>query len=414
MLDKYLSDFVRNGKLTVTWPDGRTRVYGDGGPEAALRLQGKMTPWVLRIWPEMVLGEAYMDGRVTVQNGTIADVLEILLSNYGHWGVDPLFRLRRTVRMIMRRLSQLNRIGRARKNVAHHYDLSGQLYDLFLDSDRQYSCGYFEHPKMSLEEAQIAKKRHIASKLMLNRSGLKVLDIGCGWGGLALDLAARSDANVMGVTLSTEQLAVAKGRAGASGLAHRCNFALRDYRQIDGAFDRIVSVGMFEHVGIGYYDTFFTKVRELLTPDGVALLHTIGRADGPNATNPWIAKYIFPGGYTPGLSEIMRSIERCGLFATDIEILRLHYAETLKAWRNRFCRNWQKAAALYDERFCRMWEFYLASSEMTFRYGSQVVFQIQLAKRINAVPITRDFMFMAERSMQARAAQSGRGKTQAA
>ena len=414
MLDKYLSDFVRNGKLTVISPNGHTRIYGNAGTEATLKLRGKLTPWALRIWPEMVLGEAYMDGRLTVEHGSIADVLEILLSNYAHSGIDPLFRVRRTVRMIVRRLSQLNRIGRARRNVAHHYDLSGQLYDLFLDSDRQYSCGFFEHPEMSLEEAQTAKKRHIASKLLLNRSGLRVLDIGCGWGGLALDLAGRSDASVLGVTLSTEQLGVAKGRASASGLAHRCNFALRDYRQIDGAFDRIVSVGMFEHVGIGYYDAFFTKVRELLTRDGVALLHTIGRTDGPNATNPWIAKYIFPGGYTPGLSEVMRSIERCGLYTTDIEILRLHYAETLKAWRIRFCRNWKKAAALYDERFCRMWEFYLASSEMTFRYGNQVVFQIQLAKNIDAVPLTRDYMFMAERSMQARAVQSGRRKPEAA
>jgi cyclopropane-fatty-acyl-phospholipid synthase len=414
MLDKFLSDFVRNGRLTVTWPDGHTRVYGDGGKEAALSLHGKLTPWKLRIRPEMALGEAYMDGRVTVEHGTIADVLEILISNWTSNGVDSLYRLRRMVRMIGRRLAQLNRISRARKNVAHHYDLSRQLYDLFLDSDRQYSCAYFESPDVSLEEAQIAKKRHIASKLKLNHSGLKVLDIGCGWGGLALDVAARSDANVLGVTLSTEQLAIAKERASASGLANRCDFALRDYRQIDGTFDRIVSVGMFEHVGIGYYDAFFTKVRDLLTPDGIALLHTIGRSDGPNATNPWIAKYIFPGGYTPGLSEVMRSIERCGLFVTDIEILRLHYAETLKAWRHRFTRNWKKAAMLYDERFCRMWEFYLASSEMTFRHGNQVVFQIQLAKSIDAVPLTRDYMFVAEQSMQARSARSGRRKPEAA
>ena len=414
MLDRYLSDFVRNGKLTVTWPDGRTRVYGSGGTEAAIRLRGKWTPWALRIWPEMVLGEAYMDGRLTIEHGTIADVLEILISNWNQHGLDTLYRLRRAARLIWRRFAQLNRISRARKNVAHHYDLSGQLYDLFLDSDRQYSCAYFEYPGMSLDEAQMAKKRHIASKLMLSRSGLKVLDIGSGWGGLALEIAARTDANVLGVTLSTEQLAVARDRASASGLKDRCTFALRDYRQIDGAFDRIVSVGMFEHVGIGYYDAFFTKMRELLTAEGFALLHFIGRSDGPNATNPWIAKYIFPGGYTPALSEVVRSIERCGLIVTDVEILRLHYAETLKAWRNRFCRNWKKAAALYDERFCRMWEFYLASSEMTFRYGNQVVFQIQLAKRLDAAPITRDYMFIAEQSMQARAARSGQRKSAAA
>jgi cyclopropane-fatty-acyl-phospholipid synthase len=267
---------------------------------------------------------------------------------------------------------------------------------------------------MTLEEAQSAKKRHIAAKLRLNRPGLRVLDIGCGWGGLSLDLARRDEADVLGVTLSTEQLAIANDRANSAGLSSRCRFALWDYRQVDGTFDRIVSVGMFEHVGAHYYDTFFGKVRELLAPDGVALLHTIGRADGPNATNPWIAKYIFPGGYTPALSEVMRSIERCGLFATDIEILRLHYAETLKEWRKRFCRNWDKAAALYDERFCRMWEFYLASSEMTFRYGNQVVFQIQLAKRVGSVPMTRDYMFDAERAMRSRNELPRRRKPEAA
>ena len=413
MLGRFLSDFVRDGRLTVIWPDGRTNVYGNGGKEAALRLHGGWTPWQIRLRPEMVLGEAYMDGRVTVERGTIADVLEILLSNFNQYQ-GSLYHLRRAMRILFRRFSQLNRISRARKNVAHHYDLSGKLYDLFLDADRQYSCAYYSDLKMTLEDAQSAKKRHIASKLRLDRPGLKLLDIGAGWGGLALDLARRDEVDVLGVTLSTEQLAMANDRANAAGLSQRCRFALQDYRQVEGTFDRIVSVGMFEHVGAHYYDAFFTKVHELLAHDGVALLHTIGRADGPSATNPWIAKYIFPGGYTPALSEIMRSIERCGLFATDIEILRLHYAETLKEWRNRFCRNWDKAAALYDERFCRMWEFYLASSEMTFRYGNQVVFQIQLAKRVDTVPVTRDYMFDAERSVRSRYGLPGRRKSQAA
>ncbi len=414
MLGRFLSEFVRNGRLSVTWPDGRTQSYGQGGPEAAVRLHGRFTPWALRIRPDLALGEAYMDGRLTVERGTIADVLEILLSNFNQYSYGTLYRLRRLARITGRRFAQLNRIARSRKNVAHHYDLSGQLYDLFLDTDRQYSCAYFSDPRMTLEEAQAAKKRHIAAKLRLNRPGLKVLDVGSGWGGLALDLAALNGANVLGVTLSTEQLSVSKGRASAMGLSNRAQFALRDYRQIEGTFDRIVSVGMFEHVGVGYYDAFFSKIRDLLVSDGVALLHTIGRADGPSATNPWIAKYIFPGGYTPALSEVMRSIERCGLHVTDIEILRLHYAETLKEWRYRFCRNWARAAAIYDERFCRMWEFYLASSEMTFRHGNQVVFQIQLAKRVGTVPVTRDYMFETERAMHARAAQSGRRKPEAA
>lgn len=414
MLGQFLSDFVRDGRLTVIWPDGRTNVYGNGANEAALRLHGALTPWQIWLRPELVLGEAYMDGRVTVERGTMAEVLEILLSNYNQYRHGKLHQLRRVLRILLRRFSQLNRISRARKNVAHHYDLSGKLYDLFLDSDRQYSCAYFTDSKVTLEEAQSAKKRHIAAKLRLDRPGLKVLDIGCGWGGMALDLARRDEADVLGVTLSTEQLAIASDRAKAAGLSERCRFALRDYRQVDGTFDRIVSVGMFEHVGAHYYDTFFTKVRELLATDGVAVLHTIGRSDGPSATNPWIQKYIFPGGYTPALSEVMRSIERCGLYATDIEILRLHYAETLKEWRNRFCRNWDKAAALYDERFCRMWEFYLASSEMTFRHGNQVVFQIQLAKRVDAVPVTRDYMFDAERAMRSRNGLPGRRKPEAA
>jgi cyclopropane-fatty-acyl-phospholipid synthase len=413
MLGKLLAEFIRDGRLTVIWPNGRSNTYGRGGTEAIVRLHGWFTPLSIRIWPELVLGEAYMDGRLTVQRGTIADVLEILIANYNRRRQGLILRLRRGLRMMIRRIAQLNRVSRARKNVAHHYDLSGELYDLFLDADRQYSCAYFADPRMTLEEAQAAKKRHIAAKLRLDRPGLKVLDIGSGWGGLALDLARLHEAKVLGVTLSTEQLGVANNRSYAAGLSQRCQFELRDYRQVDGKFDRIVSVGMFEHVGIGYYDAFFGKVRDLLTDEGVALLHTIGRADGPSATNPWIAKYIFPGGYTPALSEVMRSVERSGLFVTDVEVLRLHYAETLKEWRNRFRKNWARAAALYDERFCRMWEFYLASSEMTFRYGNQVVFQIQLAKRVDVVPVTRDYMFDSERAMLARGIQSAR-RSQAA
>jgi cyclopropane-fatty-acyl-phospholipid synthase len=398
MLGAMLAQIVRQGTLTTTWPDGSISIYGSGQPKAAIRVHGALSPWTIGFRPELAFGEAYMDGRVTVEEGTIADVLEILFMNIGA-GAEPwLLKLRTRLRTLWRPITQFNPIGRARRNVAHHYDLSGALFDLFLDPDRQYSCAYFEHPKLTLEAAQAAKKRHIASKLKLDRPGLKLLDIGSGWGGLALDLARDATADVLGITLSTEQLAMANTRARSAGLAERCRFELADYRAIKGPFDRIVSVGMFEHVGVKYYDAFFAKLRDLLAPDGVALLHTIGRTDGPGATNPWTTKYIFPGGYSPAMSEVVAAIERSGLYVTDVEVLRLHYAETLKEWRSRFRRNWAKAAALYDERFCRMWEFYLAGAEMTFRYAQLVVFQFQLAKRLDALPLTRDYMLDSERT----------------
>jgi cyclopropane-fatty-acyl-phospholipid synthase len=393
-----LRQLVRKGTLTVTWPDGRSIAYGSGFPKAAMSVHGRWSPWTIGIKPDIALGEAYMDGRVTVDEGTIADVLEILMLNLGAGHEPWLLRLRSRLRMLWRPLAQFNPIRRARKNVAHHYDLSGALFDLFLDSDRQYSCAYFESPEMTLEAAQVAKKLHIAAKLKLDRPGLKVLDVGSGWGGLALDLARDAKADVLGITLSTEQLAMANARARSAGLAERCRFELADYRAMKGPFDRIVSVGMFEHVGIKHFDAFFAKLRDLLTPDGVALLHTIGRTDGPGVTNPWTAKYIFPGGYTPAMSEVVAAIERSGLYITDVEVLRLHYAETLKEWRSRFRRNWAKAAALYDERFCRMWEFYLAGAEMTFRYAHLVVFQFQLARRLDSLPLTRDYMLESERT----------------
>src|SRR5258706_1993563 len=408
MLGVLLAELVEHGTLIFIWPNGKRRVFGAGGPRATVRLHGQWTPWTIGLRPELAFGEAYMDGRLTVEEGTIADVLEILISNMGMRELPARMRASRVLRHLYRPISQFNRASRARKNVAHHYDLSGALYDLFLDADRQYSCAYFNQPKMTLEAAQSAKKRHIAAKLKLDRPDMSVLDIGSGWGGLGLELARAAGAKVLGVTLSTEQLALANQRATAAGLSERCRFQLKDYRDLEGPFDRIVSVGTFEHVGAQYFETFFRKMHQLLTPDGVALLHTIGRTDGPGSTNPWIAKYIFPGGYTPALSEVTRAIERSGLYVTDVEILRLHYAETLKEWRARFLRNWAKAAALYDERFCRMWEFYLASAEMTFRYDQLVVFQIQLSKRIETLPMTRDYILDSERNMQFAAAESER------
>jgi cyclopropane-fatty-acyl-phospholipid synthase len=310
-----------------------------------------------------------------------------------HWAQGLLLR----AQWLARRIHQYNPIGKAQANVAHHYDLSDTLYDLFLDADRQYSCAYFIRPDDTLERAQAQKKRHIAAKLLL-RPGQKILDIGCGWGGLALYLAKIADAEVTGVTLSKEQHQVARRRAAEAGLAGRVDFKLLDYRLESGRFDRIVSVGMFEHVGVGHYDEFFGALRQLLADDGVALLHTIGRADGPGETNTWIRKYIFPGGYSPALSEVLPAIERAGLYVTDVEVLRLHYAETLRHWRQRVLANRERIVALYDERFLRMWEFYLAGSEVTFRHAGHVVFQIQLAKRVDAVPLTRDYIAEFERA----------------
>jgi cyclopropane-fatty-acyl-phospholipid synthase len=399
MLAQLLRSIVHQGSLTLITPDG-SRTFGTGAPHVAIKLHDKQAARELALRPDLKLGELYMDGRLTVEEGDIAQFLDLLTSNLSrHRHQSKTLWLADIWRKAMRRFAQYNPASRAKAHVAHHYDLSARLYDLFLDKDRQYSCAYFNAPDDTLEEAQIAKKRHIAAKLYLAQQDLSVLDIGCGWGGLALDIARDTGAKVKGVTLSEEQIAVARDRARKAGLAERCKFDLVDYRSIDGQFDRVVSVGMFEHVGVPYYDAFFAKLRCLMKDDGVALVHTIGRAGGPAATNPWIARYIFPGGYTPALSEILPAIERSGLMVTDVEILRLHYAETLKEWRRRFTANRAEIARIYDERFCRMWEFYLAGAEMGFRREGLVNFQIQLVKRVETLPITRDYMYDRERSM---------------
>lgn len=346
--------------------------------------------------PELKLGEAYMNGTLVMEQGSIADFLDLVMSQ--PLAINPTVpaKLLYLARRLSRRIAQFNPRDRAQRNVAHHYDIDGRLYSLFLDDDRQYSCAYFEHEGQSLDDAQLAKKRHIAAKLVLEREGLDVLDIGSGWGGLGLYLAEMAGAKVSGVTLSREQLALSRTRAAERGLAERVNFELRDYRDVAGPFDRIVSVGMFEHVGVDHFGAFFRKAKSLLKEDGVMLLHAIGRADPPGVTNPFIAKYIFPGGYIPALSEVLPHIERAGLVVTDVELLRLHYAQTLKAWRQRFRARWEEAARLTDERFCRMWEFYLAASEMAFRHQGLNVFQIQLARRQEAVPLTRAYIAAAE------------------
>jgi cyclopropane-fatty-acyl-phospholipid synthase len=400
MLNRLFHSIIRQGSLTLITADGSRRTFGSGSPSVAIKLHDARALWELVLNPELKFGELYMDGRLTAEGCDIADVLDLLMTNLAGATPGGMFALMGRGRRLVKRLAQYNTASRAKRNVAHHYDLSARLYDLFLDSDRQYSCAYFSQSDESLEDAQIGKKRHIAAKLHLDKPGLSVIDVGSGWGGLALDVARDCGANVLGVTLSEEQLALSSQRALKAGLADRCRFELKDFRDVSGTFDRVVSVGMFEHVGVVFYDAYFRKVRELLNDDGVALLHTIGRSDVPGTTNPWIAKYIFPGGYVPALSEILPAIERSGLMVTDVEVLRLHYAETLKEWRRRFKARWREAAELYDERFCRMWEFYLAGAEMAFRREGQVVFQIQLAKRVETLPITRDYMVESERTMR--------------
>jgi cyclopropane-fatty-acyl-phospholipid synthase len=390
-----LGRFVRRGALTVTTADGTIFTVGNGSaPRVAIRFTTKAAERGVVLDPEIKLGEAYMDGTLQIVDGSVADLLAIVLGQSND-GMPPGWaRLQWWLRFFHRKLRQLNLPARARQNVAHHYDLDGRLYSLFLDADRQYSCAYFETPDQSLDDAQLAKKRHLAAKLLLNKSSenLRTLDIGCGWGGLALYLAEFCHARVTGVTLSREQWQRASGRAIEKNLTHSVDFRMQDYRDLREKFDRIVSVGMFEHVGLIFYDAFFRKAAELLSDDGVMLLHSIGRSEGPNVTNPWIAKYIFPGGYIPALSEVLPSIERAGFLITDIEILRLHYAETLQAWRQRFLAHRDEIERLYDQRFVRMWEFYLAAAEMAFREQAMMVMQIQLAKRQDVVPITRDYI----------------------
>jgi cyclopropane-fatty-acyl-phospholipid synthase len=390
LLRYFLTQFIRRGSMTFTTASGAKFTCGDGtGEPVSVRFLTNDAERRILLNPELALGEIYMDGTFVVEQGSIADALAILLDQpeiLPRWA-----KLQWWVRYLVRHAQQFNPRSRARENVARHYDLDGRLYSLFLDVDQQYSCAYFETPDSSLDDAQLAKKRHLAAKLLV-RPGDRVLDIGSGWGGLGLYLAEATGADVTGVTLSTEQLQVSNARAAEKNLTGSAKFVLEDYRDIPGPFNRIVSVGMFEHVGVDFYETYFRRCAELLTDDGVMMLHSIGRSDGPDVTNPWIAKYIFPGGYIPALSEVFPAIERAGLLVCDIEILRLHYAETLKAWRERFMARREEAVRLYDERFARMWEFYLASSEMSFRKQNLMNFQIQLTKRQGVVPMTRDYI----------------------
>jgi cyclopropane-fatty-acyl-phospholipid synthase len=392
VLEVVLRSFIRHGTLRLTTAGGSVLEFGDGtGEPIAVRFTTRFAQWAMLLDPELKVGEAYMDGTLVMERGSIADFLHLAMSQDKSGKPPHWMRIQWLVRYLSRRLAQFNPPTRARRNVAHHYDLDKQLYTLFLDADRQYSCAYFEHPEQSLDDAQIAKKRHVVGKLLIGPDA-RVLDIGSGWGGMGLYLAEIAGARVTGVTLSEEQLALSRVRADEKGLAGRVTFRLQDYRDLAERFDRIVSVGMFEHVGVVHYDVFFRKCAEALSDDGVMLLHSISRPEGPGITNPWISKYIFPGGYIPALSEVLPAVERAGFLVTDIEILRLHYAETLKHWRERFLAHRDDLLKSYDERFVRMWEFYLAASEMAFREQNLMVFQLQLTKRQGVVPITRDYI----------------------
>lgn len=394
VLTTILSGLVRRGALTVVSASGREHTFGDGtGEEVRVRFLDKGAERALILNPELQLGEIFMDGRLIIERGTIYDFLALVLRDDDRTDKRSLpSRILGKLRFLTRSAVSRNNPWRARRNVAHHYDLDHRLYDLFLDPDKQYSCAYFERPDCTLEEAQTAKKRLITAKLLVEPDS-RVLDIGSGWGGLGLYIKRIGGARqVQGITLSTEQLQIARERAEKAGVADSVRFVLQDYREVEGSFDRIVSVGMFEHVGPRFYPAYFNKCRQLLKPDGVMVLHTIGHMDGPWYPNPWLDKYIFPGGQLPALSEIVPVIERAGLLVTDVECLRVHYAETLLHWRRRFMARREEALALYDERFCRMWEYYLACCEAAFRFQNVAVFQIQCARRADAVPLTRDYI----------------------
>lgn len=417
LLARALRRFIGDGRLTIIDSRDRRHVV-DGAtpyPACTIRLHDRKLEWQLLFNAEQCVGEAYVDGRLTIEEGTLRDFFDLCNRNILAWSRDrggwlALIEGVRT-RLELRRL--YNPLGVARTKVSHHYDLTSELFNLFLDSDRQYSCAYFRTDNDDLEQAQRQKKDHILAKLHLE-PGHKVFDIGSGWGGLGLDIQRLTGAEVTGVTLSHEQHAYSTKRAEQAGVADKVQFKLQDYREESGTYDRIVSVGMFEHVGPRHYDEFFGKLRDLLADDGVALLHSIGRFTPPTPINPWIERYIFPGAYTPAMSEVAAAIENAGLLLLDTEILRVHYADTLKRWDERFQANRDKARELYDERFCRMWEFYLQGCEYAFRSGPLMVFQALIGKRRDAVPLTRDYMYEREREFARRSGESAANRKQSA
>lgn len=402
LLSNLLRTFIKKGQLDVYDAAGTLHSFGSGadGPHVTMRLHDTKLYWELFLNPELKAAEAYMDGRMTFENGsTCYDLIYLFSVNRSGLGSHAVQGLLRRGWKAFRRRQQMNDVANAKKQARHHYDLSTDLYRLFLDDRLNYSCAYFASPDMTLEQAQEAKLRHAVSKLNLE-PGMRVCEIGGGWGAFAIELA-KAGADVVSLNVSPEQVKIAQEKTDAAGVADRVSYVLKDYREYTGQFDRVVSVGMMEHVGIGHFDAYFGKVKDLLAPDGYAFIHSIGRMSPPGTTAPFFRKYIFPGGYTPALSETFAVLERLGLWVDDVEILRLHYYHTVRHWRERFAANREAAAALYDERFCRMWEFYLAAAELGFLHGSSMVFQLLLSTRRDAVPITRDFMFDAERALAA-------------
>lgn len=389
-----LGSIVAAGDLTLIDAAGRAHRMGDGSGEPVhVRFKDRRLEWAMITNPHLALGEGYMQGRLTVERGSLYDFLAVLASNVHKKRLPRWMRFFSEARNATRRFQNYNPLSRAKRNVAHHYDIGNDFYRLFLDSDWQYSCGYFTHEKATIEEAQAAKKQLIAAKLAI-KPGQQVLDIGCGWGGLALHLAEHCGAAVKGITLSEEQAALAQQRAKERRLEAHVRFQIEDYRNVQERFDRIVSVGMFEHVGVPHYPAFFAMIERCLKQDGVALLHSIGRFEPPGlCTNPFVAKYIFPGGYIPSLSEVIPAIERAGLLISDIHILRLHYAKTLRAWRERFMSHRRQAVEMFSEEFCRMWEYYLTGAEIAFRHQGMMVFQLQMTKNIAALPITPNYIW---------------------
>ena len=407
LIDRYLSGAIRHGTLTVIDHRGTTKTFGTplaGWPDVTVRFADGRVARDIALHPDLGAGEAYMDGRLIIEKGDVLDMTSLVYRN-NPWerggSIDAAPAWRQAFRTAKGKIDRINWARKSKRNVAHHYDLNDRLYDLFLDADRQYSCAYWTDPADTLEIAQANKLAHIAAKLAL-KPGQRVLDIGCGWGGMALYLNRVAGVDVLGVTLSEEQYKVATQRAAAAGVEARVKFELIDYRDVAGQFDRIVSVGMFEHVGPASYETFFAKCRNLLSDDGVMLLHTIGRMGSPGVTDSWTAKYIFPGGYSPSLSEIIGASEKASLIATDVETLRLHYAYTLRAWYKRVVAHRAEIEALYDARFFRMWQFYLAGAATSFEGGSMCNFQVQYARRRDTLPITRDYIAVAEAQFRER------------
>lgn len=395
LLNGLVGRVIKRGTLTIIDAEGRPRSHGAGPPHVAIRLVKPSLYGRILANPELAVGEAYMDGDLVLEEGDLRAFLQLFHQNKSNLRNRPVRRAVASAVTLFRRFQQANPVGRAKANVAHHYDISNDFYRLFLDQDLTYSCAYFEKDGQSLEDAQQAKLRHIAAKLRIE-PGMRVFDIGCGWGGMAMYLAGELGAHVVGVTLSGAQRDLAEARAIERRLSDKVEFRLLDYRKVTEKFDRIVSVGMFEHVGAPHFAEFFEKISDLLDDNGLALIHSIGTKGMPSVTGPWIRKYIFPGGYSPALSETLAAIEKSGLWVMDVEILRLHYADTLREWSRRFAANRPAVAAMFDERFCRMWEFYLATAEFAFRSGGHMNFQIQLARTVAAAPIRRDYMLGAE------------------